>query len=115
MFPAVPEPDVLKVWRRTGAYTPLKAEVAIRHRKVEDQVPVESNHRKISSWWLTFKNDEVCFERSAGRICEMMLGNVTHLEITRASRDGGRDGMGKYRLGGLGNGVDVEFALEAKC
>jgi hypothetical protein len=35
--------------------------------------------------------------------------------VTRPSRDGGRDGIGKYRVGLPQNCVTVDFALEAKC
>ena len=36
------------------------------------------------------------------------------IETTRARRDGGRDAIGKYRVGKELNGIELEFALEAK-
>ena len=37
-------------------------------------------------------------------------------DLTRRTRDGGRDAVGKYRIGQEEkNAIDVEFALEAKC
>jgi hypothetical protein len=41
--------------------------------------------------------------------------NVTALDITRPTRDGGRDGIGRYRIGMSQNYVVVDFAMEAKC
>lgn len=37
------------------------------------------------------------------------------MEITRASRDGGRDATGHYAIGPAADRVRLEFALEAKC
>ena len=34
---------------------------------------------------------------------------------TRPSRDGGRDGIGLYRIGVEGEGIHIDFAVEAKC
>jgi len=44
----------------------------------------------------------------------MMLPNIASLDLTRPSRDGGRDGVGKYRIGTDAASILVDFALEAK-
>ena len=36
------------------------------------------------------------------------------IEQTRRTRDGGRDAVGKYRVGSAAGGIELEFALEAK-
>jgi hypothetical protein len=36
-------------------------------------------------------------------------------EITRAVRDGGRDTIGRFRLGPVNDPIYLDFALEAKC
>jgi Restriction endonuclease len=41
--------------------------------------------------------------------------NIVDLDVTRPSRDGGRDGVGRYRIGLPQNCVTVDFAMEAKC
>jgi hypothetical protein len=41
--------------------------------------------------------------------------NVTSVELTRPWVDGGRDVLGKYRIGSRGSNIEVDFALEAKC
>jgi len=41
--------------------------------------------------------------------------NVESLEVTRPSRDGGRDALGAYAIGPAADPVRLDFALEAKC
>jgi hypothetical protein len=41
--------------------------------------------------------------------------NIARRHLSRPVRDGGRDAVGKYRLGEGASAVLVEFALEAKC
>ena len=41
--------------------------------------------------------------------------SVQDVTITQASRDGGRDAVGRHALGPQGDRVVVDFALEAKC
>jgi hypothetical protein len=62
-----------------------------------------------------FTADPVLFETFAAEVVRLMDQNVTYLEVTRPSRDGGRDGIGGYRIGMAQNCVTVEFAIEAKC
>ena len=44
-----------------------------------------------------------------------MMPDVVTLDVTRPSRDGGRDGVGQLRVGAGPSGILVDFALEAKC
>ena len=37
------------------------------------------------------------------------------IDLTRPWKDGGRDGLGKYRIGTATSDILVDFALEAKC
>jgi hypothetical protein len=39
---------------------------------------------------------------------------IVSIDLTRISRDGGRDAVGRYRIGSDLTAVDVDFALEAK-
>ena len=45
----------------------------------------------------------------------MMDSSIIEYDLTRPWRDGGRDAIGKYRIGLPKNAIEVEFALEAKC
>jgi hypothetical protein len=40
---------------------------------------------------------------------------VARLDLTRPWRDGGRDGIGRLRIGRSPAAIEVDFALEAKC
>ncbi|MEV8221977.1 restriction endonuclease [Dietzia maris] len=62
-----------------------------------------------------FANDPVKFEHMAAEIWVTMDPNVDHVEVTRPSRDGGRDAIGTYRIGPGKDPISLEFALEAKC
>lgn len=110
------EPEAWTRWKRSGTYRPLKASKTIQFRARTEQEPQTDNQRAIiRTITNTFRGEPVRFERCAGRLAEMLLGQVTQMDITRPSRDGGRDGVGKFRIGGVNSGVVVEFALEAKC
>ena len=44
-----------------------------------------------------------------------MLPDTSSLELTRPCRDGGRDAIGRFRIGVGAASILVDFALEAKC
>ena len=61
-------------------------------------------------------HDPVGFEKIAAEIYRLTDQTKISIEdITRASRDGGRDAIGKYQVGIAGDPVYVTFYLEAKC
>jgi hypothetical protein len=55
------------------------------------------------------------FEHCAAAIARMMMPDIASLDVTRPSRDGGRDAVGQFRLGAGPSSVLADFALEAKC
>jgi hypothetical protein len=62
-----------------------------------------------------FKDSRHAFEHCAAAITRFMMPDVVTLDVTRPSRDGGRDGVGQLRVGTGASGILVDFALEAKC
>lgn len=54
------------------------------------------------------------FKKCVMQIAQLMDFNIHSLKHTRFVRDGGRAAIGLYRIGRQCDGVDVEFALEAK-
>ncbi|MGE6334137.1 restriction endonuclease [Stenotrophomonas sp. NPDC077659] len=62
-----------------------------------------------------FSSQPIAFEHFAARIVELLLPDTISLDLTRPSRDGGRDAIGKYRVGRGSASVEVDFAMEAKC
>jgi hypothetical protein len=109
-------PIAWRQWVETGAYRPLKAPRTIKHRTKEEQLPSdESGAKMIQSIQKYFSSEPVRFEACAAKIAEMVLGDIVSLDLTRPTRDGGRDAIGKYRIGDGDASVLVDFALEAKC
>ena len=62
------------------------------------------------------KSDSTRFEPFAIAITTLADTNIISCDNTRPSRDGGRDGIGEYRImSGLNQALKTVFAVEAKC
>lgn len=108
-------PDVWKKWATTGVAKPLSSTRVIEYRNKNEQLPLSPEGDSILHIIYDYFIDKYCFEECAIRIVEMMDNNIHHCQHTRYIRDGGRDAIGQYRIGRITDGIDVEFALEAKC
>lgn len=108
-------PSSWRVWVENGLYRPLKAPRVLEYRKKAEQLPNAEGQKIVEAIRRRFKGNEVRFEACAAKIAELMLPRIVSLDLTRPSRDGGRDGIGKYQLGDGPSAVLVDFALEAKC
>lgn len=108
-------PYVWKKWVDQGIYSPLCAnDSVLNYRTPEQQMPASSDDvQKLKAIYTYFKNP-YDFEECAMLIAQLMDPNIHNLVHTRFTRDGGRDAVGKYKIGTYCDGVDVEFALEAK-
>lgn len=104
-------------WVKTGKYCSLRAERALSYRSRLEQLPDNKlDVAIIERLQSHFSSNYHGFERCAVDIAQMMLpGIVGDVHITQRSRDGGRDAVGLYRIGGGESAITVEFALEAKC
>ncbi|WP_448141861.1 restriction endonuclease [Stenotrophomonas bentonitica] len=109
-------PQAWMNWVVHGRYDPLKAHSNQPYRSRAQQLPSKPEEVKLINTLLGyFQKEPIAFERCAARITQMLLPNVTSIDVTRPSRDGGRDAVGTYRIGSFGSRVEVEFAMEAKC
>lgn len=108
-------PESWRLWVKNGIYRALKAPRVLEHRTKREQLPDFDGRAIIEIIRQYFKGDEVRFEACAAKIAEFMLPRIVSLDLTRPSRDGGRDGIGKYLLGDGPSAVLADFALEAKC
>jgi hypothetical protein len=54
-------------------------------------------------------------EKFAAEVVCLSDKNIIEYQLTRKTADGGRDAVGKYRIGSPESSIIVEFALEAKC
>jgi hypothetical protein len=110
------EPTPFREWKFKRSYHSLKADKSVTFRTKAEQLPRTENQCAIvRTIFQTFSSNPYGFELCAARLAEMMLPQVTSIDVTRPSRDGGRDAVGKFRLGGISNGIEVDFAMEAKC
>jgi hypothetical protein len=55
------------------------------------------------------------FENCAVEIWRLIAPATGRCDVTRPSRDGGRDAVGEYLIGPAADRVALEFALEAEC
>jgi hypothetical protein len=111
-------PPAWKAWVETGAYDPLLAPPIRRYRLPDEQAPAPGEETAIvQAIWEYFREDPYAFEACAILLARYADPNIVEIAPTRPSVDGGRDGIGLYRIGGRGNehAVTVDFALEAKC
>ncbi len=109
-------PPVWRDWVETGRSRPLKADRSIEYRTKAEQLPSRADDLAIiGAIHGFFAERPHDFERCAAAIANMLLPNVANLDLTRPSRDGGRDAVGNLKLGQGAASILVEFALEAKC
>ena len=109
-------PKVWKNWVDRGSYSPLITEKnPILYRKANEQIPeAESLKYSMLEQIIDYFNDPYTFEQFACKLVQIMDSNIVSIEQTRRTRDGGRDAVGKYRVGLPAGGIELEFALEAK-
>jgi hypothetical protein len=109
-------PEAWRQWVETGKPKALKAERITRTRTSAQQMGPTPAHRAIAAAIHEhFSAAPVGFEHFAADLVCWMDPNVVRIEVTRPSRDGGRDAVGLYKIGMPENCVTVDFAVEAKC
>ena len=103
-------------WVETGVYRTLRATRSLEYRTKLEQIPKNSQDRAILKRIHDhFQDDFHAFERCAATLATLSLPDIAEIDLTRPSRDGGRDAVGKLRIGSGASGILVDFALEAKC
>jgi hypothetical protein len=109
-------PEAWISWRQTGHISPLLATRSIEHRRKAEQLPSDSEgHAIIHEIYRHFSERPHDFEYFAAALAKIMLPDIAAIDVTRPSRDGGRDAVGKLRVGVGPGAILVDFALEAKC
>jgi len=109
-------PPAWKLWVETGQYDALKSDRSRPWRNKNEQLPASEDGRAVlAAIHGHFSGRPHAFEHCAARLAELLLPNAHNIDVTRPSRDGGRDALGKLKIGRLGSSIDVDFALEAKC
>ncbi|MDO6354850.1 restriction endonuclease [Caloramator sp. CAR-1] len=106
-------PKNYKIWVENGIYNPLCCINSKKIRTKKDQLPYNDIDRKIIELIYNYF-DDYSFEEFAAKLFQLSDNNVIEYQLTRKWKDGGRDAIGKYRIGLDQNNIIVEFALEAK-
>jgi hypothetical protein len=109
-------PKVWEAWVQSGFAKPLQAPRTHPIRSKSAQLPKTDDDlallRTIYEWYA---ENPIGFEACAGVLAGLLLRDVSELSLTRPWRDGGRDAIGRLRLGKGAASIEVTFALEAKC
>lgn len=109
-------PRAWERWVAGGVYDSLLAPPTTYHRTRAQQLPDEPDGiALLNLLWAYFKDRPVDFERCAVELFRFSVPNLESVEVTRPSRDGGRDALGHLSVGPAADPVRLEFALEAKC
>ena len=109
-------PPAWTSWVETGALRTLRATRSLEYRTKVEQIPENSQDRVIlKSIHDHFQDEFHAFERCAATLATLSIPDIAEIDLTQPSRDGGRDAIGKLRIGGGASGILVDFALEAKC
>jgi hypothetical protein len=109
-------PSAWRDWVNAGTYASLRAERTLEYRTKAEQLPQdEIGWSIILAIRTRFEHSPVQFEECAAKLVQMMDSHFASCDVTRPSRDGGRDAVGSYRIGYGEASIQVEYALEAKC
>jgi len=109
-------PATWRNWINGGPYIPLRAAPTHSIRSKLVQLPTSRIDQAILQTLRDlFQDRPTRFERFAAKLVELYLPDTISLDVTRPSRDGGRDALGRYRIGRGFASVEVDFAMEAKC
>lgn len=108
-----------KTWVKTGECEPLVAPTVRKYRTKTEQLPTTELEDKIlkcvTSYFKSHTDREYAFQKCAAELVRLMDSNVIQYDLTQYWHDGGRDAIGKYRIGTENTSITVDFALEAKC
>ncbi|MCX6658855.1 MAG: restriction endonuclease [Candidatus Bathyarchaeota archaeon] len=107
-------PESWSEWIQAGKYSPLKAERIRQHRTKYEQLPHREDELGLLKTVFDHFPNPHAFEKCAAELLMLMDAHVISYDVTRPWRDGGRDAIGKYRIGSRDSAIHVEFALEAK-
>lgn len=109
-------PSSWRAWVESGNYRPLRAVPSLEYRTKAEQLPGDEAGRAIlAAIRARFADAPVQFEECAAKLVQLMDSQFVSCDVTRPSRDGGRDAVGLYRIGYGTASIQVDYALEAKC
>jgi hypothetical protein len=109
-------PRPWREWVNGRSYHPLVAPATTVVRRRREQMPSDAvGLQMLATIHRYFASRPHGFETCAVELWRMVAPATGTVDVTRASRDGGRDAVGVYQLGPAADRIAIEFALEAKC
>ena len=115
-FHTLNTPPAWTKWAHAGQADVLIAPRSVEFRTRSEQQPAEPEDQDmIAAIHSFFRDRPHDFENCAAVLARMLLPDIASLDLTRPSRDGGRDAVGQLRIGAGAASVLVDFAMEAKC
>ncbi len=85
---------VWSYWVQTGQPQSLLATRSLDYRTKAEQIPKASKERSIlNTIHEYFRDQSHGFERCAAAIAKLLLPDIAEIDLTRPSRDGGRDAI----------------------
>ncbi|MFD9784666.1 restriction endonuclease [Streptomyces pratensis] len=109
-------PEAWKTWVQSRVYRPLLAPATTTIRSTAEQLPTDKTGKAmLEKIRQHFQGRETDFESCAVAIWRLIAPSTGAVDVTRPSRDGGRDAVGAYVLGPPASPISIDFALEAKC
>ncbi len=103
-------------WADGGHARALMASRSVEYRTKAQQLPHDAEDMRVLNTVHDFFAERPHdFEACAAALTRLLLPDITSLDLTRPSRDGGRDAVGQLRIGRGATSIPVDFALEAKC
>ncbi len=107
-------PTEWAAWQATGRCKYLTSKKVVEYRKKEEQMPKSDEDIRMINEIYNYFDNPYEFEKCAAQIAQLMDKNIISYDLTKSRRDGGRDAIGKYRIGLDRSNILVNFALEAK-
>lgn len=109
-------PPAWLAWRDSALFSALRAQRSIEYRSRSEQMALDaSGEAMIAAIRSHFRPNPHQFEHCAAAIARLMIPGISTIDVTRPSRDGGRDAIGHLQIGTGPGSILVDFALEAKC
>jgi Restriction endonuclease AspBHI N-terminal len=102
-------------WVSAGVISALLAPPTTLHRTGAQQLPTRPDDQALlDALWTHFRDRPIEFERCAVELFRFDAPRIENVNVTRPSRDGGRDAVGQYAIGPAADPIRLNFALEAK-
>lgn len=109
-------PPAWRQWVSDGTYRALAAPPTVITRSAAEQTPPSATGRDLVALiHRHFAEQPTGFEHFAAELWQLAEPRAQRIDVTRPSRDGGRDATGVLMIGPASDPVAVDFALEAKC